>query len=53
MFIQDSESRTAAPFGLVYLAVDEPKGDLRSGRERTQLAETDLHIRSYPERHMR
>ena len=42
-----------SPFGHVYLAVDEPKGDPSSGREGTQLAETDLHVRSYGERHVR
>ena len=55
MFIQDSVSRTMArsPFGLVNLAVDEPKGDPSSQREGTQLAETDLHVRPYGERHVR
>src|SRR5664279_4095070 len=55
MFIQDSESRimSRSPFGYVYLAVDEPKGDPSSGRGGTQLAETDLHVRSYGERHLR
>ena len=35
MFIQDSESRimSRSPFGLVYLAVDEPKGDPAPGEE--------------------
>ena len=41
-----------APSGLVYLAVDEPEGDPRSGRGRTQLAE-DRHVRSYPVLHVR
>jgi hypothetical protein len=33
MFIQDSVSRimSRSPFGLIYLAVDEPKGDPHSG----------------------
>jgi len=55
MFIQDSVSRimSRAPFGLVYLAVDEPKGDPSLWRKRAQHAETDLHVRSYGERHMR
>jgi hypothetical protein len=55
MFIQDSVSRimSKSPFGHVYLAVDEPMGDPSSGREGTQLAETDLHVRSYGERHVR
>ncbi len=42
-----------SPFGLVYLAVDEPKGDPSPGRVGTQLAETDLHVRPYGERHVR
>jgi DNA replication protein DnaC len=42
-----------SPFGLVCLAADEPKGDPSSGREGTHLAETDLHVRSYGERHVR
>jgi hypothetical protein len=41
-----------APSGLVYLAVDEPEGDPRSGRGRTQLAET-RHVRSYTGLHVR
>jgi hypothetical protein len=33
MFIQDSVSRimSRSPFGLIYLAADEPKGDPHSG----------------------
>ena len=32
--------------------MDEPKGDPNSGRGGTQLAETDLHVRSYGGRHV-
>ena len=55
MFIQDSVSRIIeqVPFGYVCLAADEPKGDPHSDGQRTQRAETDLHVRSYGERHMR
>ncbi len=42
-----------SPFGLVYLAVDEPKGDPTQRRARTQLAGTDLHVSPYPYLHMR
>src|SRR3954452_4927781 len=53
MFIQDSVSRimSRSPFGLIYLAVDEPKADRSLRRKGAQHAETDPHIRSYGERH--
>src|SRR3954454_21670525 len=56
MFIQDSASRIMSsghPPGLVYLAVDEPEGDLGQGETDNDSPKTDLHIRSYAERHVR
>src|SRR3954470_3784196 len=56
MFIQDSASRIMSgghPPGLVYLAVDEPEGDLAQGETDNDSPKTDLHVRSYAERHMR
>ena len=55
MFIQDSVSRIMSRVTLrsVYLAVDKPKGDLLLKAGGSQRAETDLHVRSYGERHMR
>src|SRR3954451_9164412 len=56
MFIQDSASRIMSsghPPGLVYLAVDEPEGDLAQGETDNDSPKTDLHIRSYAERHVR
>src|SRR4051794_5399763 len=56
MFIQDSASRIMSsghPPGLVYLAVDEPEGDLAQGETDNDSPKTDLHVRSYAERHVR
>jgi hypothetical protein len=39
--------------GLVYLAVDEPKGDLAQGEKDDNSPRTDLHVRPYAERHVR
>jgi len=33
--------------------VDEPEGDLHSGEERLDSPKTYLHVRSYPDRHVR
>jgi hypothetical protein len=41
------------PPGLVYLAVDEPEGDLAQGETDNDSPKTDLHVRSYAERHVR
>jgi len=49
--IQEYEQRS--PFGRVYLAVDEPKGDLAQGEKDDDSPKTDLHVRSYAERHVR
>jgi len=35
------------------LAVDEPEGDLNSGEERLDSPKTYLHVRPYPDRHVR
>ncbi len=48
--IEDHERRS--PFSLVYLAVDEPKGDLAQDGNDLDTP-TDLHVRSYAERHVR
>jgi len=55
MFIQDLESRimSGVTLRVVYLAVDEPEGDLNSGEERLDSPKTYLHVRSYPGRHVR
>ena len=55
MFIQDSESRiiSRSPFGLVYWRWTNRRVTPTQGRAGTQLAETDLHIRSYAPRHTR
>src|SRR5205809_594171 len=51
LLIDNHEQRS--PFGLVYLAVDEPKGDLAQGENNTDSPKTDLHVRSYPDLHVR
>ncbi len=49
MFIQSSEegSWQGSPFGLVYLAVDEPEGDPNPGEEKLNSPKTYLHISPY------
>jgi len=49
--IKDHEQRS--PFGLVFFAADEPKGDLAQGENGLNSPNTDLHMRSYLMRHMR
>ena len=39
--------------GSSYLAVDEPKGDPQPGRERLNSPKAYLHVRPYPERHVK
>jgi hypothetical protein len=55
MFIQDSVSRIMSRVALrvCLLGGGQPKGDPSLGAEESQRAETDLHVRSYGERHMR
>src|SRR3954466_9005374 len=56
MFIQDSASRIMSgghPPGLVYLAVDEPEGDLAQGETDKDPPKTDPPVRSDAERHVR
>lgn len=49
----ESRIMDRSPLGLGYIAVDVPDGDPAQGEQKTQLAEADLHIRSYAERHIR
>ncbi len=42
-----------SPFGLVYLAVDEPEGDPHSGKEKLNSPKTYLHNSPYPEQHVK
>jgi hypothetical protein len=44
LLIQDHEQRS--PFGLVFLAVDEPKGDLAQGENRLNSPNTDTSGRT-------
>ena len=42
-----------SPFGLVYLAVDEPEGDPHSGENKLNSPKTYLHVSPYAEQHVR
>ncbi len=42
-----------SPFGLINVAVDEPKGDPAQQASRGRLARTDLHVSPYPDLQVR
>ena len=51
--LEGSSQMQGSPFGLVYLAVDEPEGDPYSGEQELNSPKTYLHVSPYPGQHVR